>query len=231
MDDVGTLGNVNTIEEFTDILMADQGGLVNVRTGLCNNFDIVTREVDFVLVILWLFKGNGSWDWDVTNALFTEEVTDFEVAIFTSNRDWEVICDQLHLVEETLGDADHHVTDVGDDGTCASKCSTVTLPDLDLDTLGVHGHLHVDVVERLGKGTTWTENGNGTTRDLDADYCCVRGRDVRGKGRGMRMEKVGCSQDTLDIKITHWYRSPLSDAYWADGNRGTEQEGRSITPC
>lgn len=95
LDDVGTLGDVDTIEELTDIFVADQGGLVNVCCGLCDDIDVVTREVDFILVILWLFKGNGFWDWDKTDTLFTEEVTDFELISFLGHGDWEVICDEL----------------------------------------------------------------------------------------------------------------------------------------
>lgn len=60
---------------------------------------------------------------------------------------------------------------MGDDGTCASKCSTVTLPDLCTNGLPMVNkkEVNTDVIKGLGEGTTWTKNSDGTARDLDTD--------------------------------------------------------------
>ena len=169
LNNVATRRNVDTIEETTDILVADESAGVDISAGLGNSLDIVTGKDDLILKVLisGTREGNALTDTNGTNDLLTDEVADLDVVAFLGDGDGEVVVSKLHAVEETLGDTDHHVLDVGDDSAAASETSTVAEPKLSTDGLVLVDKLKInlEVIEVLGKSTTRTSDGDGTTRD------------------------------------------------------------------
>ena len=152
---------------------------MDISANLGDDINIVTRENDLILRVLGALELDTLGDGDGTNDLLTDEVADLESLTLLSNGDGEVIVDELHLVEEALGDTNEHVADVSDDGADSSEVSTVAEPHLSADGLALVDLLELDlqVVEVLGKRAAGTGDSNGTTSKLDLD--CKDDREER----------------------------------------------------
>jgi len=68
-------GETYTVEELSDILVADEGLTVDVSGGLRNQIDVVSRDDDLILLSLGFSNGNTFKHLDVTDTLLSQEVT------------------------------------------------------------------------------------------------------------------------------------------------------------
>lgn len=132
---VALAGNVDTIQELSDILVADTGSLLNVSSRLGNIFDRDAGKNKFVLLVGRDFEIDTRSDVDFTDELFTQEISDFDsLAIVDNvNVDGEMGIDVSHLVLVTLGDTSDHVGNKGLDSSKSSNVLSVTVVDSDLD--------------------------------------------------------------------------------------------------
>merc|ERR1711966_237939 len=157
LDDGALGGDVDTVEELADILVADGTLLVDESAGLGHILDIVTLDDDLgtglgIAVNLDAVEGvNVELDLlanEVDNVNLLATVRDLDVG-------GEVSVHHLHAVLETLGHAGDHVLDVGAAGLDGGELLGLTEPLLDLDGLLV-SLVEVDshVLEALGESST-----------------------------------------------------------------------------
>lgn len=115
LDNFGFLGNVDTIEKLSDILVSDEGFVVNKSATVGDVFDIVTLEPELVL-LFWGDTAGDTWKHLYFSVdLLSEEISDLDSGsvFFNDHVDWEMRVNGSHLVSETGGDTDGHVGDVG----------------------------------------------------------------------------------------------------------------------
>ena len=108
------LGNIDTIQELSNILIADKGLSVKVGACLRNGIDISSRHNELILDGR-LVKGDADREFYGAVFLLTQKVSNDDLVLFLRNRDGEVGINEAHLVLEALGDTDAHVLDVRDD--------------------------------------------------------------------------------------------------------------------
>jgi len=170
---VGLLEDVDTIQELTDILVSDTADTEETSAGLSNLLNVVTAEVELILSNLGVGadEGDALRDLDSAGVLLTKEVADLDGVLVGGDFHREVRSDDLHLVEEALGDTSEHVLDVGDAGAEAGGLSAVAEPllSLDLAALLLELELELEVGEVLGESATRTSDGHLATSKLDLD--------------------------------------------------------------
>lgn len=210
--DQTTLGNVDTIQELTDILVSDSADLLDVGTVLGNSLQGVTRQDQLVLLGGGVLDGDTIEDLHLSDSLLTQEVSDLNVLLAVNlnnvDVDWEMRIDVSHLVLVTLGDTGNQVSNQGLDGSQSSNVLSVTVVDSDLDGLvGNLGEGNVNVLQVLGQLTSWTGDLDGSGLDVDGnalwDFQDLIGLDVlhcwmRWKIFTVReMEKIYTSRENL----------------------------------
>ena len=186
MNDVFLSLDVDTIEELTDILVLDEAKLVDLGGLLGDIFDGVTFEDKLILgdLNVGTVDLHGGADLLTTDALFTQEVTDFDGLAFNGDVDGEVSAGETELIAEALGDTGDQVADGGEASVDAGQVSTATEPtdDGDLLLLAVDADVQVEVIEGLGEGTTGALNGEGTAlagdRNTSGDVELANGLDL-----------------------------------------------------
>jgi hypothetical protein len=164
------LGDVDTIQELTDILVLDGGSLLDVGSGLGDVGKIVSDEGDLVLLVLGVEDGDTLQHGDLHDDLLTQEVADLNGLLIIGNNDvdGEMGVDEAHLVLVTLGDTDDHVVDQRADGAEASNVLALSVPDNETKAGGIElDDVHLDVTEVLDEGSTGTLDGDVTGLDLD----------------------------------------------------------------
>lgn len=172
LNDVGLLGNVDTIKELSDILVSDSAGLLDVSTGLRDVLDGVTDDADLILLVGRDLSAAALVDGDFSDSLLTEEVSDLNdgTVLNEVDVDGEMGVDVSHLVLVTSGDTGDHVVDEGLDGSQSSDVLSVTIEDGDLDL--VIGDLlegNVDVRQVLLEGTSGAGDGDSSGLDVNGD--------------------------------------------------------------
>lgn len=172
LNDVGLLGNVDTIKELSDILVSDSAGLLDVSTGLRDVLDGVTDDADLILLVGRDLSAAALVDGDFSDSLLTEEVSDLNdgTVLNEVDVDREMGVDVSHLVLVTSGDTGDHVVDEGLDGSQSSDVLSVTIEDGDLDL--VIGDLlegNVDVRQVLLEGTSGAGDGDSSGLDVNGD--------------------------------------------------------------
>ena len=166
------LGDVDTIQELTDILVADSGDLLDISSGLGDSLDGVTRNDKLVLLGRRDLDGNTLSDLDVTDTLLTQEVSDLNdlTVVDDVDVDGEMRVDVSHLVLVTLGDTSDQVSNERLDSSESSNVLSVTVVNSDLDSLvGDLGEGDINVSKVLGERTSGAGNGNDTGLDLNSD--------------------------------------------------------------
>ena len=165
--------DVDTIEELTDILSLDEAKLVDLSGLLRDVFNGVAFEDKFVLgdLNVGTVDLNGGADGLTADALFTQEVADFNVLAFAGDVDGEVSAGEAELIAEALGDTGDHVADGGEAGVDAGQVGTATEPtdDGEVGLLGVDADVEVEVGEVLSEATAGTLNGEGAAGAGDGD--------------------------------------------------------------
>lgn len=166
------LGDVDTIQELTDILVADSGDLLDISSGLGDSLDGVTRDDKLVLLGRRDLDGNTLSDLDVTDTLLTQEVSDLNdlTVVDDVDVDGEMRVDVSHLVLVTLGDTSDQVSNERLDSSESSNVLSVTVVNSDLDSLvGDLGEGDINVSEVLGESTSGAGNGDDTGLDFNGD--------------------------------------------------------------
>lgn len=169
-----TLGNVDTIQELTDILVSDSADLLDIGTVLRNSLQRVTRDDQLILLGLGRLNGNTVKDLHLSDSLLTQEVSDLNVllAINLNNVDvdWEMRIHVSHLVLVTLGDTSDQVGNQRLDSSQSGNVLSVTVVDSDLDSVVIDlGESNVDVLQVLGQLTSWAGNLDDSGLDVDGD--------------------------------------------------------------
>jgi len=170
--DLTLLRDVDTVQELTNILVLNGGGLLDVGSRLGDISQVVTGQDDLILLVL----GDNDLDTlqhgDLEENLLTNKVTDLNRLLIISNNDvdGEMGIDETHLVLVTLGDTNDHVVDQRADGAEASNVLALAVPDSETETGRVElDNIHVNMTEVLGQGTTGTSNGDDTGLDINLD--------------------------------------------------------------
>jgi len=172
--DVALFGDVDAVQKLPDILVLDVADLLDERGGEGDGFDGVAFEDDFVLDVL----GEGELDagvaLDSSHNLLAEEVPDVNGSVLAAwprgegQVDREVSVDGSHLVLVALGDADHHVLDVGADGPDDGKLLTVGEPSVDSHLVGLdHLDFKVGMTEGSLELASWAGDDDVTLVDDD----------------------------------------------------------------
>lgn len=169
-----SFGDVDTVQELSDILVSDSADLLDICTTLGDVFDGVTRDNQFILLDLGEFSSDTFWDSNLSDLLVTQEVSDFNElgTVFFNDVDvnWEMRIDKSHLVLVTNGNTLDQVGDQRLDGSQSSNVLSVTVVDVDLDQLLVDlFESNIDVLQGLGQFTSWTSNLNDSGLDVDSD--------------------------------------------------------------
>ena len=103
LDNSRSLGNVNTIQELSDILVLDSAFVSDGSGGLGDLFNVVSLKDELILDV---GHGNlGSLEhWAISDEFLSQKVSDLEGrSVVTDNGvDGEMCVDQSHLVEESL---------------------------------------------------------------------------------------------------------------------------------
>jgi len=163
------LRDVDTVEEFTDVLVLDEDALLDLGGGLGDQLEVVALDGDLVLLARLNAldaRGHGN----ATDVLFAQEITNLDslAIILNSNVDGEMGVDGLHLVTVSVGNALHHVLDMTDDGSHRGDVLAASKPFLCLNSL-LSQHLDVE----LGVLKGLAEN---SALALDGDDAVVDGR-------------------------------------------------------
>lgn len=171
-DDNGSLlRDVETVQELTDILVLDSGGLLDASGRLGDGFDVVTVDVELVLLCLGDLDGDTLGHGDLAEELLAQEVAHLEGGTTINNGavDGEMGIGGTELVSETKrntlkrgdpcvrqvpstylvsdeGDTNlAHVGDVGADGADGGLVAGAAQPLLDENGfLGGVFHLDLD---------------------------------------------------------------------------------------
>merc|ERR1711937_634253 len=117
-NDGGLLGDVQTVQELTDIVVLDSGGLLDTCCRLGNGFDVVAVNVELVLLGLGGLDGDTGGHGLLAEELLTQEVADFQKGTPLNNCavDGEMGIGRAELVSEAKCDTLGHVGDVGAHG-------------------------------------------------------------------------------------------------------------------
>jgi len=176
----GLLGNEDTIEELTLVLLADLADLAGTGASEGNSTDVGTVEDELILDSLGEMNGDTLTHLDDVRLLTTEEVLDLKgLAVLSNQRvDGEMRMHKSHLVSEALSDANDHVVDVGLDGGDRTSLSVGTVPHLDANVLALLGlrlkvddlDVEGDVREVLFSAASRAGNGDLSGLDLDLNY-------------------------------------------------------------
>ena len=193
--------DVDTIKELTDILVLDEAKLVDLSGFLGDVIDGVTFKNEFILLDLNVgtVDLDGGADGLTTDALFTQEVTDFDLLTFGGNVDGEVSGGEAELITEALGDTSEEVADGGDGGVDAGQIGTATEPTDD----GEGALLFVDTDVQVEVGDVLLEF---TTRSLNGEEASVAGD----------LDAFGDSELTNGLDLHSFFVEKLKKFFWVN---------------
>ena len=168
------MGNVDTIQKLTDILVSNTADLLDISSILGNVFDRVTGQDQFILLSSGEFDIDTVSNWDQSDLLVTQEVSDFNelltVLVNGVDIDWEMRVDVSQLVLVTLGDTGDQVVNQRLDSSQSSNVLSVTVVDGNLDQLLADlGESNINVLQGLDQGTSWASNLNNSGLDADSN--------------------------------------------------------------
>lgn len=170
MNNSVALGDVDTIQELTNILVTDTASLLNVGSGLGDIFKIVTSDNQLILLGRRSFTADTFTHLDLESHLLTQKVADLDSVVGTihNNVDGKVSIHITHLVLEALGDTSDHVVDNRANSTDSSNMLTSTVVDSEEKSVLVGKlDLNVQVTQVLGQSATGTSDSNETRLDTD----------------------------------------------------------------
>ena len=169
LDAVASLGDVDTVEELTKILVLNAGVLMDLAADEGDVLEVVALDDDLFLLGSRIADGNANWAHDNLALALTHEVGEGKAlaALFNNVLDWEVGIDKAHLVTPAKGDTDDHVLDKAKEGADSGKELAVAEPAAsnDLMVLSIILEIELEVAEVLSELTTWARNGNNARFD------------------------------------------------------------------
>ena len=80
LDNVGALGDVDTVQELSDILVSYTADLLDVGGGLRDGLEGISGELELILDVLGGLDVDTSLHHDLANELLTQEVTVLSVS-------------------------------------------------------------------------------------------------------------------------------------------------------
>ncbi len=170
LGDWALLGDVDSVEEFSQILITNVGALLDLRGRKTHKRDVVTAQLDLVLHVGRSDVSDALQKLHLTHTLLPAEVADFDDVACERNIDGEVAVHEAHLVDEALGDAHEHVIDVRADGSNACQLLAVGEPQVDANALGTNTtEVHVDVLEIADESASFTRDGDDASLDVNLD--------------------------------------------------------------
>ena len=115
LNDVAPLRNVKTIQELSDILVADTADLLDVGGALGDVLEAVSGELELILDVLGSLDVDTGPHVDPSDDLLADEVSDLNLeavgilVLLDVDVDGKMGIDVSHLVLEALGDTDDQV--------------------------------------------------------------------------------------------------------------------------
>lgn len=115
LNDVAPLRNVETVQELSDILVANTADLLDVGGTLGDVLDAVSGELELILDVLGGLNVDTGPHVDPSDDLLANEVSDLNLeavgilVLLNVDVDGEMGVDVSHLVLEALGDTDDQV--------------------------------------------------------------------------------------------------------------------------
>lgn len=106
------LGDVDSIKELTQILVADVGLSLNLSGSEGNQGNIVSTELNLILNIVRTDILHALEKLNLTHPLLSKEVTNLNNVAGKSDIDGKVRVYEAHLINESTGNTDEHVIDV-----------------------------------------------------------------------------------------------------------------------
>jgi len=186
---VALLGDVDTIQELSDILVLDQSRLMDEGARQRNVVKIVSFDGDFILNILLLGDLDTIKHGNSSVVFLTNEILNFDSLVILGDVgvNGEMGISESHLIFVALGDTDDHVSDVRSNGDARSLLLSLGEPHLESDDISlllVGGSLHIEsqMSEVLLQGTSGASDGDLSVlvRDGDAlgDFDIFLSKDV-----------------------------------------------------
>lgn len=161
--DGAALGDVDTIQKLSDILVSNEAGLVNLRTGAGNSFQIITGHHNLILNELRSDDVATRLQSDGADTLLTQEVSDLDDGAVASQLDvdGEMRIDETHLVFESLSHTGNHILHMGDAGLKCAELLAVTMMLLHNQSAVLVLQMHVD--EQMGEVSVQRSARTGDT--------------------------------------------------------------------
>jgi hypothetical protein len=177
------LGDVDTVQELTDILILNTCRLVDFGGGLRNLLDVVTGQDDLFLNVFRAGNSDTFQHGHASDDTFSQKVSDLNLlaVIRDVDTDGKVSVNESHLVLVTLENTSEHISDLGDNGVDASVVLSVTPPDINADLLADLADVALKVAEILGESTTRTLDDNLSGLDGNFRNSVRNRKDLRGK--------------------------------------------------
>ncbi len=168
----GLLTDIDTIQELTDILVLDHGGLGDLSARQGDLGKVNTGDLDLILYIGSAVVCHTIHEFNTTNLLLTQKVADLNSVTNTSDVDRKVSIAEAHLVLEALGNTSDHVLDVRADSSDGGNVLSVTKPQVNLECLSVVDLLDIkgDVLEGSLQRSLWALNSDVTSLNVNGDY-------------------------------------------------------------
>jgi len=167
--------DVATVQEFTDILVLNEARLMDLTAGEGDSVKIISFDDEFILKFFLSGDLDTFGDGDLSDDLFTQEVSDFEGSSVVGDQrvNGEMGICESHLVSETLSNTVDHVLDVGSDGGDTGLLLSLGHPDLESE-LAVALTVTLrdgerNVLESLGDGTSLSLNSDASGLEADFD--------------------------------------------------------------
>jgi len=176
LDDVTALRHVQTVQELSDILVADLADLLDIGGTLGDVLERVSGQLELILLVLRRLNLNTGPHDNPSYELLADEVSDLHLpavgllVLLQVDVDGEMGIYVAHLVLVSLGDTDDQVVNQGADSSESSDALAGAVVELDLDDilLGVR-EADRQVAERLCELASGTLNKNVPVLDGDLD--------------------------------------------------------------
>jgi len=164
-----TLRDIDTVQEFADILVLHLSDLLDGSCALGNVLNAGSAEDNLVLLIGHL-NGHTLEHGHTADNLFSNKVTDLNALLVIDNAqvDGKVSVGGAHLVLEALGHTLEHVLDVGADRADTGEMLVATKPDAEAEAvLAVAGNLEGNVAKVALKSAAGTGHLDDTAVESD----------------------------------------------------------------
>jgi hypothetical protein len=170
LGDWALLGDVDSVEELSQILITNVGALLDLRSRETHERDVVTTQLDLVLHVRRSDVSDALQKLHLTHTLLPAEVADFDDVACKRHVDGEVAVHKAHLIDEALGDAHEHVIDVRADRSDACQLLAVGEPQVDANAFGAYAaEVHVDVLEIADESAAFARDGDDASLNVDLD--------------------------------------------------------------